>query len=848
MNARRKSTRSPSDGDVYTYRGGEKLPLNKRPDAFVVRTAAPPAESFDARSMTRASPASTRVRVRPEELEARMADSRMIAPTHHAYELADTSSEFLITDRVLVRFKPETSLTQIDELAARYSLIALDRFSELEFLFQLTDHTGMNPVKLVVALTEDEGVVDIAENDLNQRMMRKQFTPPTDTHYLRSWHLHERYTHADFDPRSSSRCEHAWQLLNGYGSPDVVIAVTDDGCRLDHGDFNQDKFATWAYFKGTRLVTSTDADAVAANMYQTGANHGTSCAGVAAGEADGVLTVGAAPGCRLLPVKWESDDDSLYVSDSKLRRVLDWIADKADVMSNSWGSVPDNLFATVVVDRIRELSTSGGRRGRGIVFLWAAGNEDCPIEYDGTVQIPYTDGWEYHPTSGTYQWVGVSTSHRFRNTLVSLPGVIHVAALASTARRSHYSNYGTGVDLCAPSSNSHAFSRMSVAGLGIVAATGQGQRYSVAFGGTSSATPLVAGIAGLVISANPLLHASEVISILQRTASKDVDSTDYPRTPAAAYDPQPSWDVSPVGPFAQAAFVARGDADGTWSPWFGFGRVDAQRAVAEAISRRAPAPVTTPASGYTARSNRVIDIPDSDASGIEDRLSPMGTGEVGSLELQVDIEHPYIGDLVVSLTTPDGRVALVHDRNGGNRQNLTRSWTLADTPALAALIGATIAGDWRLRVRDVASVDIGKLRNWSLAVGPRPASRVVLSESPGLAIPDNRAPGLIRTLQCNADGRIADLAVDIDITHTYVGDLSITLSTPAGQRIVLHNREGGNSDNLIRSWSTSTASLLSSLVGEAAKGAWTLEIADREALDVGKLNSWTIALTVAPLP
>lgn len=829
------------DDRIYTYRDGQKLALEKEPDQFVVRATGGAVDGIDAEAKARVSSRSTKVTVPRGELEARMTESRSIAPTHHAYKVADSDSEFLITDRVMVRFKPGTTASQIDELVARYALDPLDRYSELEFLFQLTDYTAMNPVKLVVALTEKEPIIELAENDLNQLVARKQFTPPTDTHYLRSWHLHNHYQHPWVDPRSSSHCEEAWQLLNGYGNPDVVIAITDDGCRLDHGDFNQNKFASWGYFKGNRLVTAVDPDAAPANMYQSGSNHGTSCAGVAGGEADGVLTVGAAPGCRLLPIKWESDATSLFVSDSKLRRALDWIADKADIMSNSWGIVPNNLFGTMVTDRIRELSTSGGRRGRGIVFLWAAGNEDCPIEHDGTVQIPYTDGWKY--TSSGKQWIGVATARRFRNTLVQLPGVMHIAALASTAQRSHYSNYGTGIDLCAPSSNSHAFWRMSVNGLGVVAATGEGNRFSYGFGGTSSATPLVAGIAGLVISANPLLSAGEVISILQSTASKNIDQAPYSRTPPAPYDPQPTWDVSPAGPFQQAGFVNLGHPDGSWSPWFGFGKVDAQRAVAEAIARRAPPPAA--AAGITTASNRVIAIPDADATGIADRLTLAGAGQIGSLALQVDIEHPYIGDLTVSLTSPDGRTVTVHDRNGGNRQNLARAWNMTDTPSLAAMVGAAIAGPWTLTVRDMASADVGRLRAWSLTVAPSSAHSVVISESPGTAIPDSQVPGLVRSVQCDLAGSITELAVDVDITHTYIGDLTVALISPAGQRVVLHKREGGDTDNLIRSWNASTAAALATLVGTQAKGAWKLEVTDHEPPDTGKLNRWRLALTAA---
>ena len=48
-----------------------------------------------------------------------------------------------------------------------------------EYLFQLTDHTGMNPVKLVVKLTEEEPLVASAEHDLNYRAQISQLPLPT---------------------------------------------------------------------------------------------------------------------------------------------------------------------------------------------------------------------------------------------------------------------------------------------------------------------------------------------------------------------------------------------------------------------------------------------------------------------------------------------------------------------------------------------------------------------------------------------------------------------------------------------------------------------------------------------
>jgi hypothetical protein len=577
----------PDSQQTYTYRAGQRIVLEKRPDQFVVRTL--PDELMDlgfTDPAERVSSASSRVTTRATDLEPLMSRSRQLAPTHHAYYEAETGQEFLITDRLFVTFTEPLSDEQVDAFAGRYGLIRKATYGDRDYLFQLTDHTGMNPVKLVVTLTEQEPLVESADHDLNQRMSLEEIALPTDPAYTRQWHLHTRLSNADFDPRSSSRCEAAWQLLDNFGSKDVVVGVTDDGCKLDHPDFNSPgKFATWGYFRGERLIVSADIDADPSEMYKPGANHGTSCAGVIAGEVDAMLTVGAAPGCRLLPIQWESSGPFVFISDSKLLTLLDFVADKVDILSNSWGHVPINISAPLVVNRITELARTGGRRGRGIVFLWAPGNENCPIQHTASVDVPYTSGWEGRP-DGSLVWVGVETSRQFRNNLVGIPGLMHVAALASPAKRSHYSNYGTGILICAPTSNSHRFRRLTVRGLRITTTTGEAGSVTEAFGGTSSATPLVAGIAALTISANPELPAQEVVSILTQTASKDLSLEGYPRTPPAIFDPDPAWDVSPIEPFDRGDFGDTGDANGTWSPWFGHGKVDAQEAVTEALRRK----------------------------------------------------------------------------------------------------------------------------------------------------------------------------------------------------------------------------------------------------------------------
>ncbi|MBL8238237.1 MAG: proprotein convertase P-domain-containing protein [Bryobacterales bacterium] len=809
--------------------------MTKRPDQFVVRAGADELPGVEVLDEELVSPHSMRITTTAAALDQAMADAREVAPAHHAYDVAETGQEFLITDRLLVTFKSAPALGDLDAFAAKYSLVKLQSFSDREFLYQLTDHTGMNPVKLVVTLTENEPAIERVDHDLNMRVSRYAITLPADAAYAREWHLHTHFANAEVDARSSSRCEGAWQAMDGFGSAEVVVGVTDDGCRLDHRDFDgPDKFAGWAYFQGSTLISNQSPGANPAKMYQTGADHGTACAGVIAAEVDGSLTVGAAPACKLFPVKWESSGASLLINDSKFLAALALMADKVDVISNSWGNSPDMNFSSMVINRVRQLTETGGRRGKGIVVLFAAGNENCPIQHSGNLDIPFTDGW----APGFTSWIGVETSRVFTHNLTSIPGVMHVAALASNAQRSHYSNYGTGIGITAPSSNVHEYQRVNVPGLGITTVEGtQVTTVTDSFGGTSSATPLVAGIAALVISANPALTAAEVLSILKRTAAKDLDFTPYPRTPPAAFDPDTSWDISPAGPFQNGAFQNIGSADGTWSPWFGHGNVNAQAAVVEALGLRADEQ-----QGLRKSSAPRVTIPDNTPAGVRDSIAFTEAGSVSAVKVSVDITHTFIGDLVVTLTSPSGRAVTLHQRQGGSADNLVKTFQAADTPLLGSFAGETIAGAWTLAVADVASADVGLLNRWELELTAGVAAAVDLRDAPGLAIPDNNAAGVERTFAVTATGNLGDLAVGLDITHTYIGDLEVTLVSAAGTAVSLHNRAGGSADNIVKTLTPATLPALSALRGQPMAGTWKLKVADRDKADTGKLNAWTLRL------
>ena len=824
---------------TYTYRCGQKLALEKSMDQMIVRTTPKNLSDVKILEYEQVSSASTKIKTHAIEMEAMMTRNRNIAPTHHAYYETSTGAEFLITDRVFVTFKDNASSQQIDEFMGRYALVNKRAYNHHEFLLQLTEHTGINPVKLVTQLTENEPLIALVEHDLNQRVQTYDVPIPIDPEYQQQWHLHTHFNHSDYDPRSSTRCEEAWHLLDGYGSDEVVIAVADDGCKLDHQDFDSTaKFAQWGYLRGERLISAGEIDANPDEMYKTGANHGTSCCGVIAGEIDAVMTVGAAPACQLLPIQWESSGSSLFISDSKLLTVLDFIADKADVMSNSWGGVPISMWAIPVINKITDLALTGGPRGKGIIFLWAAGNENCLINHTASIDVPYDNGWN-QLSNGSWNWVGVKSTKRFRNNLVNIKGLMHIAALASTAKRSHYSNYGPGMALCAPTSNSHEYSRINnLKGLGITTTTGTPSGVTDRFGGTSSATPLVAGIAGLVISANPNLSALQVVTLLKQTAAKDLNFDHYPRTPPASYNTDTSWDISPIAPFDDGQFIDNGDIEGSWSPWFGYGKVDALAAVGAALSQ-------LPITGneiFTGAISPDKSIPDNNTRGIKSTIVCPNDFLLESIKININITHSYISDLRLTLISPLGTEVVLHEREGGSGNDIHRLFDIVSVPHLHHLVGETIEGNWILHIQDMAEADRGRLQNWSIEIVGQTDNSIVISDSPGFIIPDNSQNGIERTLDITTVAQLDDIVLELDISHTFIKDLIVELTSPDNTSVLIHNHTGGSSDNIIKTYTLANSNNLQVLKGQAINGSWRLKVTDTVNADQGKLNKWTLKI------
>lgn len=119
----------------------------------------------------------------------------------------------------------------------------------------------------------------------------------------------------------------------------------------------------------------------------------------------------------------------------------------------------------------------------------------------------------------------------------------------------------------------------------------------------------------------------------------------------------------------------------------------------------------------------------------------------------------------------------------------------------------------------------------------------IFSVVANLDIPDISTEPVVSIITIADSGlniKASGLSVNIDIKHTFVGDLIITLVSPKGTRVILHDRKGSAQDDLIGNYPRdfSPQESFDKLEGEAFDGDWRLEVSDAAAIDTGKLISW----------
>jgi subtilisin-like proprotein convertase family protein len=117
------------------------------------------------------------------------------------------------------------------------------------------------------------------------------------------------------------------------------------------------------------------------------------------------------------------------------------------------------------------------------------------------------------------------------------------------------------------------------------------------------------------------------------------------------------------------------------------------------------------------------------------------------------------------------------------------------------------------------------------------------------------------TISVADDETVLKVTVRMNITHTYTGDLDITLISPSGTRVLLVADEGGSGNNFTETVFDDDAATsitagsapftgsyqpeepLAAMIGESSPGDWTLEIVDDAGGDTGSLDNWALILT-----
>ncbi|HXI23424.1 MAG TPA: M6 family metalloprotease domain-containing protein [Pyrinomonadaceae bacterium] len=245
----------------------------------------------------------------------------------------------------------------------------------------------------------------------------------------------------------------------------------------------------------------------------------------------------------------------------------------------------------------------------------------------------------------------------------------------------------------------------------------------------------------------------------------------------------------------------------------------------------------------TSTPNRTI--PDNNSTGISDTINIAQAVTISSIKVSVDITHTFRGDLRVTLTTPLGTVIELHPKGrGGNADDLKVTFDENTLPALATLRGRGAQGAWQLTVQDLAAADTGRLNRWGLEISTAAAvvAPVELQESPGTPIPDFPDAGIERGLATTSTARVGSVEVSVDISHTWIGDLRVSLVSPTGTEVLLKDSTGEDADNLVRTFTATNTPGMGALAGQTVTGTWRLRVSDRAAQDVGKLNSWRLLI------
>ncbi|HDT11568.1 MAG TPA: hypothetical protein ENN58_02390, partial [bacterium] len=305
------------------------------------------------------------------------------------------------------------------------------------------------------------------------------------------------------DIRFEKAIEFIYNAIENDELPDFSVskvAIMDSGVDMDHPDLKNKLEPGWNMVHEREGGDPGDIEE-GGMMGTSGYSHGTNCAGVAAAEGNDIGVAGVCPWCDIYPVTYMEGGIGTGVDEDQLLIVYEkYTADPSIVAINcSFG--PMAGFGSVqVTSAERESHTlfmKDGRDGLGGAIIYASGNDGIDASYQKL--MGYTFKFERD---------GKEVENK----------VVVVGASSAWDTKAGYSNYGKDIDIIAPS-----LSAKPLLGITTTYLVGYGDfddDYTLQFSGTSSATPVVTGLFGVIFSVNPNLTLEEAVEIMKNSSDK----------------------------------------------------------------------------------------------------------------------------------------------------------------------------------------------------------------------------------------------------------------------------------------------------------------------------------------
>ena len=405
----------------------------------------------------------------------------------------------ILTDEFVVKFKPNVAQSQIEQFNSKndVELVKESPHVKNKMVLRVTSTSGKNALQMANYYYES-GLTEFSHPNFIVHT-EERFTPD-DPQYPQQWHLNNTGQRGGLDDADID-AEEAWDITTG--SSDIIIAVIDSGVQIQHEDLEPNQFTNTLEIPDNGIDDDGNGyidDVHGWNFYNDTGNtdrgglssHGTCVAGVAVARGDnGIGVSGVCPNCALLPIARGSTVDDHADS-------FDYaVSMGAHVITNSWGYWLNTPTTDVVVDAINNAAING-RGGLGCVITWAMTNEN---------------------------WDNCDPAQ------LDISALDNVIAISRADDHDELDNggYGDCMELLAPTrGDTHGR-----AGLMTTDQTGSDGYntlgdYHLDFGGTSGATPQVAGIAALMLTLDSSLTKDDVLTILIQTADKiDAENADY---------------------------------------------------------------------------------------------------------------------------------------------------------------------------------------------------------------------------------------------------------------------------------------------------------------------------------